>query len=192
MIPVSVKTTPSRAASDSTRMWNRLSKPPCFIVAGVAVVVDRGGASTSSTSQFRPLPPRYISLPPRSLHPRLDGVVHRPRPVFRMRREDQHLVRVEVERAVVKLGLGVVVVGEVLALEPAQQPPLGRRDVAGGPAFDRVGDLGRGVDVVDRLGPVERERRVVVGVVRDVVRVGVPLQLEPRVDRRASAAAGRD
>ena len=59
-----------------------------------------------------------------------------------MRRKDQDLVGVEVERAVVELGLGVIVVGEMLALEPAEQPPLGRRDVAGGPALDRIGDLG--------------------------------------------------
>ena len=34
--------------------------------AGVAVAVDHGGRSTSSTSQFSPLPPRYMSRPPRS------------------------------------------------------------------------------------------------------------------------------
>ena len=57
-----------------------------------------------------------------------------------MDREDQHAVRRQVERAVVELGLGVEVVGEARVLEPAQQPPLGRGEVAGLPALDRVGD----------------------------------------------------
>ena len=59
-----------------------------------------------------------------------------------------------------ELGLGVVVVGEMLSLEPAEQPPLGGGDVAGGPALDRVGDLRVCVDVVDRFGAFERQRRV--------------------------------
>ena len=60
------------------------------------------------------------------------------------------------ERAVVELGFGVIVVGELLAFEPTDEPPLGRRDVAGGPALDRVGDFGTEVDMVDRLRSFKR------------------------------------
>src|ERR1700722_7559908 len=70
------------------------------------------------------------------VYPRLHTVVHLSRPVLRMGGKNQHAVSVQVERAIVKLRLGVIVVGKVPAFEPAQEPPLGGCDVAGGPAFD--------------------------------------------------------
>ena len=37
-----------------------------------------------------------------------------------------------------QLGIGVEIVGEPFALQPAQQTPFGRRDVTGSPALDRI------------------------------------------------------
>ena len=48
-----------------------------------------------------------------------------------MNPEDQHLVLIEVELAGVELMVRVEIVGVALTLEPAQEPPLGGRQVAG-------------------------------------------------------------
>ena len=62
-------------------------------------------------------------------------------PVLRVRRDDQDLVVVQHKIAKVQLGLGVGVVLDALPLEPAQQPPLRRRDVALAPTLQRIADL---------------------------------------------------
>ena len=57
-----------------------------------------------------------------------------------MSRDHQYFVCVKIEGAVMELGLSVIIVGEMLALEPAQKPPFRRRNVAGRPPLDRVSE----------------------------------------------------
>ncbi len=83
-----------------------------------------------------------------------------------------------------ELCFGIKVIGEAFALEPAEQAPLGGSDVAGGPTLDRVSDLLVGVDVVDRLGTVERQRRIRRRPPGRVLRIGVALQFLACVDGR--------
>ncbi len=116
-------------------------------------------------------------------NPPLDAVVHPPRPVLGMRAQDEHAIGGQVEHAGVELGLAVQVVGEPFALQPAEQTPLRRRDVTGGPALDGVGDGLAGVDVVDRLRSLERQRSIRGRAPGLVVRVGVAFDLLPRIDR---------
>ncbi len=52
------------------------------------------------------------------------------------------------------------------------------------PPFDRIGDLLVSVDMVDRLGTVERQAERSLRVPGDVLGIGVSLQLQPGVDRR--------
>src|SRR5262249_24298971 len=95
--------------------------------------------------------------------------------------EEQQLVVVESQLAEVKLRLGIQVVSEPLSLQPAQQPPFRRREVAGHSALDRVRDLLGNGNVIDRFRPVEREWIVVVAVVKQVIGVGVSFQVLARV-----------
>ena len=117
------------------------------------------------------------------VHPFLEPVVHVPRPVFRVSGGDQHPVPVQGQRAVVELRLGVEIVVESLPLHPGQEPPLRGGDVTGRAAADHVGGHHVLGDVVDGLGPVEGERRVVVRAVHPVRWIRVPFQVVPGVDR---------
>ena len=74
--------------------------------------------------------------------------------------------------------LRIKVVGEVFTFEPSQKTPLGRRDMAGGAAGDRVGDCDVFGNVVDRLGAVEGERGIVFCVVVDMFGVGKAFEFE--------------
>ena len=116
-------------------------------------------------------------------HPVLEPVVHVPRPVFRMGGGDEHPVPVQWQRAVMELRLGVEIVAESLPFHPRQEPPLGRRHVAGRAAPDHVGGFRVRGDMIDGFRPVEGKRRVVVGAVHPVRRVGVTRQVVPGVDR---------
>ena len=82
---------------------------------------------------------------------------------------DEHPVPVQGQRAVVELRLGIEVVAEALPLHPRQEPPLGRRHVAGRAAPDHVGGFRVYGDMIDGFGPVEGKRRVVVGAVHPVL-----------------------
>ena len=59
-------------------------------------------------------------------HPFLQAVVHLLGPVLRVRADDENLVGIQVELLKMKLGFGIQVVPESLALQPAKQPPFGR------------------------------------------------------------------
>ena len=134
--------------------------------------------------------------------PVLDPAIRRLRPVFRMRIKDKDAIGVKIERAVVELGVGVEVVAEALALEPAEQAPLGRGEMTGLPALDRIGAFRVFRNVVVRLGPVERQRReqggalpfaIVAQLVARQIGLGVddrPIDHARRHDVVAAAAEG--
>src|SRR5262245_51143144 len=55
--------------------------------------------------------------PPALEHPSLHAVIHLPRPVLRMRAQDQHAIGIQIELAKMKLRLTVIVVVDPLALQ---------------------------------------------------------------------------
>ena len=122
----------STGSFGSTHAESPPSASNCVLKRSVA-------SSRNSTSQLRPLPPRYISRPPRSKTQSLTR-----RYIARDQYSgctviDQDLVGVEVERAVVQLVLRVEVVGEALAFQPAEEAatPPGRGGRPGGPRSGR-------------------------------------------------------
>jgi len=56
--------------------------------------------------------------------PALHREVHVPSPILGMNRHDQHAIGVQIERSIVQLRLGVIVVGKAFPLQPAQQAVL--------------------------------------------------------------------
>ncbi len=102
---------------------------------------------------------RQIYQPSAALeYPAFDGLVHFARPVFRMNRQYEHTIGVEVQRAVVQLRFGVKVVIEALPLEPPEQAPLSRRHAALDTPLHRVHDFRIVKQVVVRFRTIERQR----------------------------------
>src|SRR5262245_54755088 len=97
--------------------------------------------------------------------------------------DDEYAMPVEIERAVVQMTVGVEIIGVAFLLEPAEQPPFGRGEMARLPALDGVGALHVGGYVVVRLGPIEGERRELrsalpFAVVRELVARQVGLRVD--------------
>ena len=129
--------------------------------------------------------PAQVNEPaPLVLHPVFDRVIHVAGPVLGVSADDEDFVLRQIELSEMQVRLGVVVVAEAFPLHPPQQPPLRRREVAACSTHDRIVDLSVFRDRVNRLGPIERQRRVVLRVVVVVIRIGVAFQLEPRVNCR--------
>ena len=76
-----------------------------------------------------------------------------------MRANDQQPVFVQRHVVKVELSFTVEVIVEALTFHPAQQSPLGRRQVTALPASNRISQLLVFVEVVEGIGPVERQRR---------------------------------
>ena len=132
-------------------------------VALVAVEVPGGATAVDQLDLAVEAVAAEVHQPPAALEdPRLDRVVHLPRPVLGVLVEDQDAVAVQVEDPAVELVLGVEVVRDALALQPAGEPPRRRRDVLGPDPPHRRRDLLVLVDAVDGLRPVEGQRVVVV------------------------------
>ena len=92
------------------------------------------------------------------IDPVLHLIVHRFGPIFRVSIEHQHLVVIEVDPAKVELGLGIEIIGEALALQPTQEPPLRRCHRRFEPPFDGVGNLGILRHTVKTFRAVKRKR----------------------------------
>ena len=92
-------------------------------------------------------------------NPALQGKVHLACPIFGMNRQYQHTVGIQIQRTVVQLGFGVIIVIETLPLQPAEQPPLSWGLAALDASADRVGDFGIVKDVIVRLRAIEGERQ---------------------------------
>jgi hypothetical protein len=134
------------AAFETPTRRNATEGVPCRAIAVpqsplVVVAIDAGLLVQELHVAVEPVPPQ-VHQPAAALEdPLLDAVVHLPRPILRVRAEDEDAVGIEVELAEVELRLGVVVVVDPLPLEPRQEPPLRRRQVARRPAGDRIGRL---------------------------------------------------
>ena len=150
--------------------------------ADVAVVTDQPvvthlDLAVHAVSAEVHQPPALLEDPP------LEPLVHGAGPVLRVRADDQQLVLRQIEHAGMELRFRVDVVVEPFPLHPSQETPLGRSDMAGGPAFNRIGDLLGQVDMVDQLRPVERERQILRAAPGLMAVVDVALQLLSGVDR---------
>ena len=83
-----------------------------------------------------------------------------------------------------ELGFGVEVITEPLALEPTEQPPLGRQRVTLRTPLQRIVDPRFLGHVIEQFGPVERQRRVVLDREMHVQVAGVAMQVLASVDGR--------
>ena len=113
--------------------------------------------STNSTAQLMPLPPKYVGQARRLVEPLLDRAIHLRMPVFRMNAQNEHLIFLQRHR-VVQLIIGIEIVAESLLLQPTEQAPLRRGQMARLTAFNGVGTLDVFGNVVVWLGPIERQR----------------------------------
>ena len=98
----------------------------------IAIAVDHPVESTNSDLAVQPIATQINQLTSALVNPRLDREIHRSRPVLRMRGNDQHLISVKVERAVVELSFRIIIVGEIVRVratpEAATRPVrCGRR-----------------------------------------------------------------
>jgi hypothetical protein len=76
------------------------------------------------------------------LYPPFDLVIHVGAPIFGVDLADDDLIGLQVYLIVVKLMLAVEVIVVTFALQPSQEPPLGRGQVAGLATGNRVGRFG--------------------------------------------------
>ena len=206
MIPVSVVATPSsRASGRPVARWKRQSNQ-CAGIGRIGLAqrsvhrrevrlhVHPGRAVEELDLAVEAVAAQVHEAAAALLDPR-ERPLERPlRPVLGVRADHQHPVGVEVERPVVQLRVRVDVVGEALALEPRQQPPLGGREVVRLAAGDRVGRPRRrcGTELNGSGRSNESGRNASSG--RRPIRGGLRLvarQLLAPVDGRLGRQAGR-
>ena len=90
-----------------------------------------------------------------------------------MRRNNEHLIGIEVERPVVQLRFRIQVVVKALALHPPYKTPFCWCDVASCTSGDGVGNVHIFGYVVDRFWAVKRKRCIFFRVVVDVFGIGI-------------------
>src|SRR6185437_8189299 len=110
-------------------------------------------------------------------------------PILRVHPKQKHIIALQLQRAIMQLGVRVVVILKALALQPAQQPPLAGRKAALRSSLDRIANrraIPRRVveDMVAMLRTLKSKRAIrFVGQAPDALGLVISAEVLPRIDR---------